>query len=183
MKIRNQEEVELIVRTTIAEVIEVDVEEVELNSSLYADLGVESLDLLDMSYRVEQEFQIVLPRIDPLYIASGFWEKEDLMKDGLITDLGISLLRKSMPELDPNLLKPGLKVYEVHRLFTPASIVRVILRLLEVKSQIPQECTDCNVPNESAKGTPDLHCPNCEKVYPMPLATDILMEDIKALMS
>src|SRR4051812_15049436 len=114
------DEVALRVRTLVAENLELELDEVQLTSSFF-DLGAESLDLLDVAFSLESEYRISFPRTDILERATEHFGEDALVQEGLVTDLGLQLLREGMPELDPNLIKPGLRDVDVAKNITVGS--------------------------------------------------------------
>src|SRR4029077_16486359 len=135
-------EVALRVRTLTAENLELDPEEVKMDSSFF-DLGAESLDLLDVAFALESEYKISFPRTDILERATEHFGEDALVKDGVVTDLGLPLLREGMPELDPDLIKPGLLDTDVARNITVGSFARITQRLIDAKAAFPRKCLDC----------------------------------------
>ena len=75
------------VKEAIVEALGVEPEEVEPNSVLFDDLGAESLDLLDIVFRVEKTFSIKVPRggIQQDVLAAEGVKEEDVIVDGALT--------------------------------------------------------------------------------------------------
>src|SRR4051812_3904214 len=92
------------------------VSEVNPGASLELDLGAQSLDYLDIAFSLEREFKIQFPRSDFMQRASDHFGEENLVRDGVITDFGLQLLARGMPELNPAELKSGLKVNDVRKM-------------------------------------------------------------------
>ena len=57
-----QEEIYSKVSATLVEALNVDEEEIKPTSTLQGDLGAESIDFLDIVFRLEREFAIKIPR-------------------------------------------------------------------------------------------------------------------------
>lgn len=98
-------------------------------TNLIEDLGAESLDFLDLLFRLEDEFGIVLPQrefqdADRL----GLSEKDLAAPDGTLTPAAIERLRALLPEADPRKLVPGLKKNEIVRCLTLQSFVNLVKR-------------------------------------------------------
>src|SRR5690242_20488693 len=94
------------VREAVATALDIDIDTIQLSSALQEELGAESLDLLDIAFMLERDFTIEFPRLDLLRRASDYFGDDTLVKDGRVTDFGLELLRKGMPEIDPNRLYP-----------------------------------------------------------------------------
>lgn len=83
------QEVTLKVRKVVAEALEIELEEAHLSASLF-ELGAESLDMLDMAFMLEKEYQIQFPRTDILERAAAHFGEDALVSNGLVTDRGLS---------------------------------------------------------------------------------------------
>jgi len=175
-------EIEQKVIAVVAESLDLDPAEVLLTSSLENDFGAESLDYLDIAYMLEREFNIQFPREDLLQRAADYFGEEALVtKTGLVTDLGLELLRKGMPELDTHLLKPGIKAIDLRPLFTVQTFVRVVERLLEAKQKFPRECPDCGTEIIEADVLPQFQCPKCSKILPFPTGDEVIFQELVSL--
>jgi len=174
------EEVALKVRQVVAQSLELDVEDAKLESSLY-QLGAESLDLLDMAFMLEKEYKIQFPRTDILERATQYFGEEALVSNSQVTDLGLKLLLKGMPELDPSVVKPGLRPIDVAQMITVGSFVRITQRLLEAKAQFNQQCPKCGGKLVESDVMPEFECSQCGEVVPLPSGDEILLKDLIAL--
>jgi acyl carrier protein len=175
------DDVERRVLQVIAKAMDRPVSEVKPTSSMELDLGAESLDYLDIAFSLEREFRIQFPRADFMQRAGDHFGEENLVKDGVITDLGLRLLARGMPELDPAKLRPGLKVTEVRKMFVVATFVRVVKQLLEAKAQMSRVCPDCGTMMNEAPSLPEFVCPSCGKAVPLPSGDDVLFDHVVAL--
>jgi acyl carrier protein len=125
------------VKESVVEALGIDDDEVTPNSLLFDDLGAESLDLLDIVFRLEKEFGIKIPRggiqADALSAEGENLTEEDLVVDGVLTPLGIEKLKKSMPELDPARITEGFRADDIATLFTVQTFVNITKNLLKEK--------------------------------------------------
>src|SRR5690242_6395960 len=126
----SQEMVEQKVRETIAQALDIEVDDVQISASLKANLGAESLDMLDIAFMLEREFKIEFPRMDVLQRASTHFGDDAMIQDGVITDFGLRLLQSTMPELQKDQLRPGMHAAEMAGLITVRTFVRIVMRLL-----------------------------------------------------
>src|SRR5215469_13866235 len=96
-----QEEIFSKVSTTLVEALNVDQEDIHPGSTLQGDLGAESIDFLDIVFRLEREFGIKIPRGE-LFPESIFQGDPDFVQNGRVTARGLEELRTRMPfaELD-----------------------------------------------------------------------------------
>ena len=172
--------VALRVREVVAESLELELDEVQLSDSLF-ELGAESLDLLDMAFMLEKEYQIQFPRTDILERATAHFGEEALVSDGIVTAMGLKLLEKGMPELDPAVLKPGLEAMEVAKMITVESFARITIRLLQAKAELSDICEACGGKLEESSFMPEQVCADCGTIVPLPSGDEILLNDLLAL--
>jgi len=127
------------VKESVVEALGVDEEEVTANALLFDDLGAESLDLLDIVFRLEKEFGIKIPRggiqADALSDEGENLKEEDLVVDGILTPLGIEKIKSSMPEVDPSRITEGFRADDIPTLFTVQTFVNISKNLLEEKEK------------------------------------------------
>ena len=131
----DRNEVFAIVRNCFAEALGLDDDEVELDSLVIEDLGAESLDFLDIAFRLEEAFGIKIPRGDIQRQAEEEAEgsEEPFEVDGVLTDAGLVKLREAMPEVPAESFKPGLTVREIPTLFTVETFLNLVVKLIEDK--------------------------------------------------
>src|SRR5215475_5642494 len=91
-----QDEIYSKVSATLVEALNVDEEDVKPTSTLQGDLGAESIDFLDIVFRLEREFGIKIPRGE-LFPESIFQGDPEFVQDGRVTDKGLAELRSRMP--------------------------------------------------------------------------------------
>src|SRR6476619_2079100 len=94
-----QEDIYKKVSNTLVEALNVDEEEISPSSTLQGDLGAESIDFLDIVFRLEREFGIKIPRGE-LFPESVFQGDPDFVREGRVTDQGMGELRSRMPYAD-----------------------------------------------------------------------------------
>ena len=114
-----------------------DPDDVKQQSRLMADLGAESIDFLDIVFRLEKEFG--LPKIDrnELFPESIFQGEAGLVKDGLVTPHGLSELKVKMPFADPAAIDTfgkNPKLESIGDLFTVDLICRFVAMKLKAKA-------------------------------------------------
>ena len=79
------------VAATLVEALNVDEDEVIPGATLQGDLGAESIDFLDIVFRLEREFGIKVSR-DELFPESIFQGNPEFVQDGIVTDKGLAKL-------------------------------------------------------------------------------------------
>ena len=112
-----------------------------------SDLGAESLDLLEITMEVEDEFGILMPQKDILQVAQEVFGPDVLVRNGVLTDAGVRFLQRRMP-LRRGAITPDMPVADVGRLFQRVGTwVRLIQGLLE---HSPTTCPSCAAPLSKA---------------------------------
>jgi acyl carrier protein len=113
------------VSATLVEALNVDESDIKPESTLQGDLGAESIDFLDIVFRLEREFGIKIPRGE-LFPESIFQGDPEFVKDGRVTDKGIAELRARMPFADLSKFEANPEVSNISDLFTVEMITRYI---------------------------------------------------------
>ena len=116
------------VRTTLVDALGVDDDEVSYESRLSADLGAESIDFLDIVFRLEKTFGIKIPRGE-LFPENFAAADATLVADGAVTPKGLEELRTRMPHANIDAFAADPKVENIPELFT----VNMIVNFLEKK--------------------------------------------------
>jgi len=120
----DKEEIFLKVRDCLADALGRDEEEVTSEASLAGDLGAESLDFLDIIFRLEKVFGIKIQRGD--LFPENIINNADYVKDGKFTEEGLQRLREKYPFTDLSALEADPGVNELGNLFTVGMITDYI---------------------------------------------------------
>lgn len=120
-----QEEIYEKVSATLVEALNVDEDEISPASTLQGDLGAESIDFLDIVFRLEREFSIKIPRGE-LFPEAIFQGDPEFVKDGKVTDKGLRELREKMPFADISKFEKNPEVTAISDLFTVEMIAKYI---------------------------------------------------------
>jgi acyl carrier protein len=120
-----QDEIFTKVSATLVEALNVDEEDIKPTSTLQGDLGAESIDFLDIVFRLEREFGIKIPRGE-LFPESIFSGDPEFVQDGKVTDQGLAELRSRMPFADLSNFEKNPAVTAIGDLFTVEMITRYI---------------------------------------------------------
>jgi acyl carrier protein len=123
------------VQSCIAEALGLDADEVTWSARLIGDLGAESIDFLDIAYRLERAFGIQIPR-GGIEAASkeGLAEGESYEVNGVLTAAARTRLAAHMPEVPPAEFREGLKVSEVATLFRVGTFYNLVVGLEKAKN-------------------------------------------------
>jgi len=94
----SKEEVFEKVRESLVDALGVDDDEVTPQATLVGDLGAESIDFLDIVFRLEKRFDIKIPRGE--LFPEDILTNTDYVTDGRINAEGLTELKKRMPFAD-----------------------------------------------------------------------------------
>jgi acyl carrier protein len=114
----------------IVESLNVKEDEIQPTSTLQGDLGAESIDFLDIVFRLEQEFSIKIPRGE-LFPESIFQGDPALVYDGHVTPKGIEELRVRMPLADLTEFEKDAEINHIADLFTVDLVTRYVRNKLK----------------------------------------------------
>src|SRR3954451_15360388 len=121
----SQEEIYSKVSATLVEALNVDEEDITPKATLQGDLGAESIDFLDIVFRLEREFGIKIPRGE-LFPESIFQGDPEFVQNGRVTEKGLEELRTRMPFADLSQFEKDPEVSKISDLFTVELIARYI---------------------------------------------------------
>jgi acyl carrier protein len=113
------------VQEVLVDALAVDDDEVSLESTLMGDLGAESIDFLDIVFRLEKAFGIKIPR-EELFPAESLMNDAELVHNGKLTDKGLTMLREKMPHTDLTDFEKDPDINKMADLFTVNAIVNYI---------------------------------------------------------
>src|SRR3989440_11698219 len=130
-----QEEIYSKVSATLVEALNVDEDEITPESTLQGDLGAESIDFLDIVFRLEREFGIKIPRGE-LFPESIFQGDPEFVQDGRITAHGMAELKARMPFADLSRFEQNPDFEGLRDLFT----VDLISRYIQSKLRPSNNC-------------------------------------------
>lgn len=120
------------VRTCVADVLALDAAKIVPGASLIDDLGAESLDFLDLVFRLETEYGVKIPR-DGILLTAREGLAAGFDHSGVLSNDALERLRLLMPEVPPERFAPGLRTHQVPNLFTTETFVRLVAwRLADV---------------------------------------------------
>ena len=120
-----KDEIQGKVASVLVEALNVDDDQVSLQSRLQADLGAESIDFLDIVFRLERAFDIKIPRGE-LFPESIFQGDPEFVKDGRVTAKGLAELKSKMPFADLSQFEANPTLEAIGDLFTVEAIVNYI---------------------------------------------------------
>jgi len=161
------------VKEAIILALGVEEEEVNRDASLIDDLGAESIDFLDIAFRLERIFDIRLARGNVLEKAAEIFGEDAMIRDGVLTATALSLIKKRMPEVDPAKIKEGLTEEDTPTLFTIQTWVRAVD---EVLKSLPEKCQQCGAKEFITEDNVKIKCKACGEP-PAFLTGDVIMDE------
>src|SRR5438093_989112 len=117
------------VQAVLVDALGVDEDEVKPDAVIRDDLGAESIDFLDIMFRLEKAFGIKIPRGE--MIPENLQNDPNIVKDGVVTPAGIAMLKEKMPHSDFSAFEQDPKLDNMSKLFTVNAIVNYVQSKLE----------------------------------------------------
>ncbi|HSV18786.1 MAG TPA: phosphopantetheine-binding protein [Casimicrobiaceae bacterium] len=116
------------VAETMADALGCDVEDIKPKVSLIEGLDAESIDFLDMVFRLERAFKIKIPRGKIVENARGDLPESEFEDKGIVTEKGLAQLKDYLSEVPAERFKTPLKAADIPRLFTPETFCKLVVR-------------------------------------------------------
>jgi acyl carrier protein len=116
------------VAQTMADALGCDVDQVKLDVPLIEGLDAESIDFLDIVFRLERAFQVKIPRGKIVEEARGDLPESEFEHKGIVTKAGLERLRGFLTEVPETRFTSPLKVADIPRLFTPETFCKLVIR-------------------------------------------------------
>jgi len=112
------------IKTALVDALGVDEDEVTPDATLVGDLGAESIDFLDIVFRLEKAFDIKVPRGE--LFPEDILTNPEYVKDGKVTTEGVAQLRKRMPFANLDVFAANPSVKDFGNLLTVADMCRYV---------------------------------------------------------
>lgn len=119
-----KEEVFEKVQAALVDALGVDDDEVTVEATLVGDLGAESIDFLDIVFRLEKSFEIEIPRSE--LFPEEILTSAEYVEDGKVTEAGVAQLKERMPFADLSKFEENPVVQEFGNLLTVTDLCRYI---------------------------------------------------------
>lgn len=113
------------VQEVLIDALGLDDDEVTNEATLMGDLGAESIDFLDIVFRLEKAFDIKIPR-EELFPAEALMSNADYVSNGKLTEKGMAELKDKMPHTDLTEFMADPDINKIADLFTVDSIINFI---------------------------------------------------------
>lgn len=112
------------VKETLIEALGVDDDEVTPDATLTGDLGAESIDFLDIVFRLEKAFDIKIPRGE--LFPDNILNNPEFVQNGKLTDAGLKQLKDRMPHADFSEFERNPDINKMAELFKVQTIVNYV---------------------------------------------------------
>ena len=123
------------VRQSVVEALGVPADDVRPEATIFGDLAAESIDLLDILFRLERKVGVKIQAADlAAHVQGGIPDAEFGDAGGKITPKGMAQLKKVMPQIDVNALSGKLEAEKVMSLFTVANLTDMVAGRAAAKS-------------------------------------------------
>jgi acyl carrier protein len=116
------------VRALLVDALAVDEQDVTPEARLTSDLGAESIDFLDIVFKLQQAFGITIPQGE--LFPENFSQHPHFVKDGKVTLEGLAALKSRLPHVDFSTFEANPIVKKVAEIFTVDALVKYVERKL-----------------------------------------------------
>jgi acyl carrier protein len=148
------------VKKAVAEGLDISPDNVKPESSLIRDLGAESLDFLDINYRLEQSFGIKMARHSVLeHMEEMFGEESAIDSDGKLTGKAAKVLSLRYNDSDFP-LQAGMDMDELPAMVTVQSIAEGVMSVLDSMSD---KCPNCGAQDWKLEDQTHIQCTSCKE--------------------
>ena len=113
------------VKETLVDALGLDDDEVTAEATLTGDLGAESIDFLDIVFRLEKAFDIKIPRGE--LFPDNILNDPELVQGGKLTDAGLAQLKERMPHADFGDFEQDPDINKMAELFKVQTIINYVV--------------------------------------------------------
>ena len=118
------------IQTALVDALGVDDDEITPEATMVGDLGAESIDFLDIVFRLEKSFGIEIPRAE--LFPEDILTSAEYVKEGKVTDAGLQQLRQRMPFADLTKFEANPVVQEFGNMLTVSDLCRYVESKVDV---------------------------------------------------
>lgn len=165
------------VQNNIAEALRIPVAKITPEKSLLKDLGAESLDFLDMNYRMEQSFGIRTARHFVIeHIEELFGEGVAVDSNGRLTEKGVAVLRLRLGDREE--LQAGMALEDVPSFVTVGAVAAAIMDILDT---LPERCANCGQSQWKSDDGCRIQCGACGKAAVYASGDDLVKDWLRRI--
>ena len=123
------------VKTCLIDSCGLEEAQIELNKTLIEDLGVDSIDLLDLIYTLERQYSISIGTGEFANLAAKDMGDKPFEIDNVVTEEGLKILHKFIGESQKERIQKGLTVQEIPTLLTVQSVCNLVLKKIAAEGK------------------------------------------------
>ncbi|MEO8426113.1 MAG: phosphopantetheine-binding protein [Verrucomicrobiota bacterium] len=112
----------------IAAALPCEIQRVTLEASLIDDLSAQSIDFLDIVFRIERAFKVKIPRGKIIEEARGELSQSEFDQRGVVSEAGLERLKAFLSEVPRERFTSPLKLADIPRLFTTETFCKIVIR-------------------------------------------------------
>ena len=122
-----RDEIVSAVQEAVSGALGVGQDEVTPEATLLGELGAESIDLLDILFRLERKLGVKIQASDlGAHVQGGIPDDEFGDENGIVSDKGLDQLKKVMPQINEDDLRGSLEAEKVITLFTVGNLADMV---------------------------------------------------------
>ena len=165
------------VQETVAHILRISVDDVAPDAKLGKDLGMTSLDYVDLQFSLESEYRVefysgsAVERIAELLVPAKLQER------GLLTEFGANVLQLRLPEVEAGRLQAG-EPGAIEALFTSKTWARTVRELLAAR---PDLCPHCQSSELEVTDPSTMRCRSCRRETTCPDGEACLVEWVETI--
>jgi acyl carrier protein len=168
------------VQKAIADALQISEQKVEPDSSLIRDLAAESLDFIDINFRLEQRFSVGMPRKYFLeHVEELFGEGTAIDQSGHLTEAAVTIWNARLGSAGPR-VHAGMPLDDVPALVTPRTLVMIVEEIL---ATCPAACPACGKAAWAVADGGPITCGGCGAPAPLLTGDDVIrrwLDDFRA---
>ena len=111
----------------IAAALPCEIDRVKPDASLIDDLGAQSIDFLDIVFRLERAFKVKIPRGRIIEEARGSLSQAEFEHAGVVSPAGVERLKEFLSEVPRERFPSPVKVADIPRLFTTETFCKIVI--------------------------------------------------------
>ncbi|MFH1746937.1 MAG: acyl carrier protein [Planctomycetota bacterium] len=127
----NRDEIFEKVQQTLIDALSVEEDEVTETATLTGDLGAESIDFLDIVFRLEKTFDIKIPQEE--LIPRDILSNADYVENRKLNAAGLAALKESMPHADLSEFEQDPDIDKISDVFKVGTIINFVEAKLAAK--------------------------------------------------
>jgi acyl carrier protein len=129
----------------------IDSKEIHMDSLLVSEFGMNSIDLADLTFRLEDRYKISIPRNGIRESVRDIIPDEEFSKGGRITDKGLVLLKEMFGGDVKGIIRPGLHIHDLSELLSVGAFVYMTMKQLLRKSSLNNDYNEVDSSDSKAK--------------------------------